>query len=272
MTAGMMAAPLKRDAGSPRPHDPARPPLTAVLTALLLHLCCLALFGLLPQDKPIEPLGDVIAVSLVVLPDRGGRSSAGAWSGARFAPSDNAPAAAIAQERHARPAAAKPPRDRTATEARVTSQPRDELATAITPATKAPAVVGTDSTAAKGLIPASNQAGTVAESATGSIDSATGSGQALPLPAAPRLLQGGRPRYPDIARRRGLEGTVLLQVLVLDDGRVGEASIRRSSTHRLLDAAALDAIRDWRFAPGSQNGKPAAMAVEIPVIFRLTNG
>ena len=31
-------------------------------------------------------------------------------------------------------------------------------------------------------------------------------------------------------------------------------------------------VRDWRFAPGSQNGKPAAMAIEIPVTFRLTNG
>jgi len=77
------------------------------------------------------------------------------------------------------------------------------------------------------------------------------------------------PRYPDLARRRGWEGTVMLQVEVADDGTVGSIDIHTGSSYSLLDNAALEAVRKWRFKPGSKDGQPFAMTVLVPVHFVL---
>ena len=77
------------------------------------------------------------------------------------------------------------------------------------------------------------------------------------------------PPYPRVARRRGLEGTVLLRVLVDDHGRPARVRLVRSSGRRILDRAAVRAVRAWRFVPGQRAGRPAAMWVEVPVSFRL---
>ncbi len=274
MTAGVMAAPLARNPGDAWPARRCRPsrPLAAVLASLLLHLCCLALFGLVrhaPLDGPRE---EVIVVSLQTLSDGGDNPANEAGGGEALQPSKAPAKTAVAQARPNRAVAAEKPRERAATTARIAAKSRIEPQAAATPSTEAPAGSDTAATASGEASPTEGRSEVLAEAATGSAGAGRGESQAGSSPAAPRLLQGGQPRYPDIARRRGLEGTVLLQVLVLDDGRVGEASVRRSSAHRLLDAAALDAVRDWRFAPASQGGKPVAMAVEVPVAFRLTNG
>lgn len=273
MTAGVMAAPLVREAGDARPARGCRPsrPLTALLASLLLHLCCLALLGLVRHAPLVGPQEEVIVVSLQALFDGGDSPASEAGKNEVFHPS-GATATTAAQARPTRPPAAEKPHERAATTARATAKPRAEPPAAATPTDQAPAVSDTAATTSGGAPPAEGQSDVWAGAATRSGGAGAGGGQDGSSPAAPRLLQGGQPRYPDIARRRGLEGTVLLQVLVLDDGRVGEASVRRSSAHRLLDAAALDAVRDWRFAPASQGGKPVAMAVEVPVAFRLTNG
>jgi protein TonB len=77
------------------------------------------------------------------------------------------------------------------------------------------------------------------------------------------------PQYPILARRRGWQGTVLLTVWVLENGRVGDISIKKSSGYSLLDKAALRAVSRYRFVPGQQDGRPAAMRVQVPVHFRL---
>jgi protein TonB len=77
------------------------------------------------------------------------------------------------------------------------------------------------------------------------------------------------PVYPSIARRRGYEGTVVLEVFVGEDGRVGEVRIAESSSYRLLDRSAIKAVEGWQFEPGSQGGKTVAMWVRVPVDFRL---
>lgn len=79
-----------------------------------------------------------------------------------------------------------------------------------------------------------------------------------------------RPVYPGVARRRGYEGTVLLLVEVLADGRVGVVEVSRSSGHDALDRAARQTVRDrWRFRPGSVGGRAASSWIEIPIEFRL---
>lgn len=82
-------------------------------------------------------------------------------------------------------------------------------------------------------------------------------------------LQNRPPRYPLTARIRGWEGTVLVRVRVLPSGRVGELVVQKGSGHDILDQAARVAIREWRFQPAQQGGRPRAAWVEIPVSFRL---
>jgi protein TonB len=77
------------------------------------------------------------------------------------------------------------------------------------------------------------------------------------------------PRYPLIARRKGWEGTVVIELRISDSGQVQEARIERSSGHAILDDAALGAVRNWRIAP---NDRPnaASFKFRVPVIFKLT--
>ena len=87
--------------------------------------------------------------------------------------------------------------------------------------------------------------------------------------AVPRYGDNARPAYPPLARLRGYQGVVVLFVEVLVDGRVGQAEIRRSAGHKILDQAALEAVRTWRFEPGRREGRAVTMSVEVPVRFVL---
>ncbi|MBT3361045.1 MAG: TonB family protein [Rhodospirillales bacterium] len=77
------------------------------------------------------------------------------------------------------------------------------------------------------------------------------------------------PRYPKIARRRGLEGRVIVRVVVGVDGKARSLRIASSSAHRMLDEAALKALQKWRFEPARRAGIPVEAPVEIPIAFRL---
>ena len=87
--------------------------------------------------------------------------------------------------------------------------------------------------------------------------------------AIPRYGDNVLPAYPPLARLRGYQGMVVLFVEVLADGRVGQVGIRRSTGHEILDRAALEAIRTWRFEPGRRTGRAVTMSVEVPVRFVL---
>jgi protein TonB len=84
--------------------------------------------------------------------------------------------------------------------------------------------------------------------------------------------QGGyqvRPSYPAAPRRLGIQGTTLLRVHVLSDGRIGDVLIEKTAGHPDLDEAAADAVRRWRFEPARRGSEPVAMWVLLPVEFRL---
>lgn len=80
-----------------------------------------------------------------------------------------------------------------------------------------------------------------------------------------------QPAYPPQDVRLGNTGTVLLSVLVLPDGRVGEVRLDQTSGHPRLDASALNEARRWRFRPGTENGTAKPMWKQLPVTFRLEN-
>jgi periplasmic protein TonB len=77
------------------------------------------------------------------------------------------------------------------------------------------------------------------------------------------------PKYPRIARRRGYKGTVVLEVLVDRNGRVGDLRVSTSSGYKILDKAALASVKDWAFEPGMRGDQKVEMWVRVPVRFQL---
>lgn len=86
----------------------------------------------------------------------------------------------------------------------------------------------------------------------------------------PQMVSEHLPKYPEIARRLGLEGSVWLQVLIDTEGRVVKAEILKSSEIEMLDKAALEAAWKNRFSPGIQNNRAVLVWVKYKVEFVLS--
>jgi protein TonB len=84
----------------------------------------------------------------------------------------------------------------------------------------------------------------------------------------PTLQREVKPVYTEDARRRGVEGDVLMEVVVRSDGSVGSIRILRGLPAG-LDQRAADAVRQWQFAPARRYGTPVDVLVEVAVEFRL---
>lgn len=85
-------------------------------------------------------------------------------------------------------------------------------------------------------------------------------------------LKGGyqvTPVYPLAARRERREGEVLLKIQILESGRIGALTIFRSSQSPDLDAAAIDAVRQWHFEPAIRNGTAIRQVALLPIRFNL---
>jgi protein TonB len=100
---------------------------------------------------------------------------------------------------------------------------------------------------------------------------------ATPAPTAPVRVQphvdlahSSQPDYPPEARRQGEQGSLVLQVLVEPDGHVSDAKLVQSSGFPILDQAALAGVKtNYRFAPGSVDGKPQPMWFTFRFVWRL---
>ncbi|WP_049766632.1 energy transducer TonB [Rhodospirillum centenum] len=92
--------------------------------------------------------------------------------------------------------------------------------------------------------------------------------EASPSPARARP-DNPTPAYPEAARRQGLQGKVLLRVTVGPSGEPVQVSLVESSGWALLDDAALETVKGWRFDPAHRDGLPVAAVVEVPVAFSL---
>jgi protein TonB len=84
-----------------------------------------------------------------------------------------------------------------------------------------------------------------------------------------RYLSNPRPDYPEVARQQHQEGMVLVSVEVGTDGHASDVILARTSGFPLLDAAALQAVRRWRFEPAQVGGLPVSSRVDVPVRFSL---
>lgn len=87
------------------------------------------------------------------------------------------------------------------------------------------------------------------------------------LDQQPRLLFQKPPSYPAELYRAGREGTVHVVFLVDTDGRVQNAVVQRSSDPA-FESAALDAVREWRFEPGTRKGKRVQFKMLQPISFK----
>jgi protein TonB len=86
--------------------------------------------------------------------------------------------------------------------------------------------------------------------------------------APPKLLREVKADYTDDARRAGVEGEVVLEILVRRDGSVGDVRVRRGLDSG-LDQRAIAAVRQWRFSPATRRGAPVDVLVEVGVTFKL---
>ena len=83
----------------------------------------------------------------------------------------------------------------------------------------------------------------------------------------PRKIVHVNPIYPPIARAAHIEGTVRLRAILDAEGNVVEASIIESVP--LLDAAALEAVRRWKYEPTYLNGRSVPVSMSVSIEFRL---
>lgn len=82
-------------------------------------------------------------------------------------------------------------------------------------------------------------------------------------------LNNPRPPYPLVARRMGYQGKVVLNVEVLAEGRAGEVKLQTSSGFEILDKAALQTVKTWKFSPARRFGQPITQWVLVPIKFSL---
>jgi protein TonB len=98
--------------------------------------------------------------------------------------------------------------------------------------------------------------------ASGEAGSGLGAGFLIPL-------VNPKPVYPELARQRGQEGRVVLLAHVDERGAVEEVHVQSGSGYDLLDRAAVNAVRRWRFKPARRAGADVAGRVLVPVEFHL---
>jgi len=87
--------------------------------------------------------------------------------------------------------------------------------------------------------------------------------------AVPLYKENPSPVYPPQAKKRGHEGTVILEIMVTKEGRAVKVSVFQSSRYPLLDQAAVSSVEKWRFEPGKRGDKKVDMQVKIPIRFQL---
>lgn len=87
---------------------------------------------------------------------------------------------------------------------------------------------------------------------------------------APQVIHEEKPQYTSDAMRAKVQGVVEIEAAVLADGSVGRVRVTRSLDDRFgLDQKAIEAVRRWRFRPGTRFGQPATIIVNIELTFTL---
>jgi len=111
--------------------------------------------------------------------------------------------------------------------------------------------------------------GTIGGGVGGKVEGGVGAVRAIGEVKPPRLLSKVNPVYPEIARQAGVEGIVILEAETDTRGNVVRVQVLRSIP--LLDQAAIDAVRQWKYEPMVIEGQPRGIIFTVTVAFRLTD-
>jgi len=84
----------------------------------------------------------------------------------------------------------------------------------------------------------------------------------------PRLLREVKAEYTEEARRRNIRGEVLLEIVVKNDGSVGDVRVLQGLGGG-LESRAITAVKQWKFAPATRRGQPVDVLVEVAVEFTV---
>lgn len=90
------------------------------------------------------------------------------------------------------------------------------------------------------------------------------------LEKEPQFVNQVKPIYPEIARKGGIEGKVIVRVLIDKDGKPKKAQIVKNPGIDIFDEAAIEAVMQSTYSPAIQNGRPVKCWMTIPINFRLT--
>jgi len=123
-------------------------------------------------------------------------------------------------------------------------------------------------TASVGAVPVSSGTGKV-EAAVVGVDKDSGLKGEAGVQTTASCLYSPEPTYPQVARKAGWEGVVLVRALIAADGSVATVSVRDGSGCDILDEAALNSVRKWRFSPAQRGGVPITSFYDVKVRFRL---
>lgn len=86
------------------------------------------------------------------------------------------------------------------------------------------------------------------------------------LDQRPRAIFQAAPNYPSELRKRNLEGSVQVVFLVDRDGKVVGPKVEKS-TNPSFDRPAIEAVRQWKFEPGTRNGEKVSFKMRVPITF-----
>ncbi len=140
----------------------------------------------------------------------------------------------------------------------------------ITPFTPIPAVSLPEAKAPPGNLTAPNGGIEPGVKSSTPKPSLQGSGETVTPPQfGAAYLNNPKPGYPAFARRMGMEGMVMLKVFVSRQGTALKIEVAHSSGYEILDKAAAEAVRNWRFVPARQGDSPVEEWVQVPVAFHL---
>ena len=84
-------------------------------------------------------------------------------------------------------------------------------------------------------------------------------------------INNPHPPYPLIARKKGFEGKLILEVLVNEDGSVNSTTIRESSGYEILDTVSKKTVEKWTFIPAKKMGQAVKDNIQVPIKFVLTD-
>lgn len=90
-----------------------------------------------------------------------------------------------------------------------------------------------------------------------------------PLQSAAQVIERHPPIYPETAIENGIEGLVLLQLEIEENGRPKNIELQDQNVNPMLAEAAIDTVSQWTFRPALLNGEPVSSQLTVPVRFQL---